>query len=377
MRLRPYQEDMEERTRKSYREGHKSPLLVLPCGGGKAVIAADIAKKATNKGIRVLFLVHRIELKEQITETFIWWGVDMNLCDIEMVQSATKKYDKIPGFIITDESHHGTASTYINIYNRFPDIPKLLMTATPKRTNGAGLGQIADDLIIGVTAKWLIENKYLAPYEYYSSILIDENNLVINKGEYEQNSIISEVNRPKIYGAVIDNYIKFANNKKTIVFCASVEHSKKMCEEFNSNGIKAEHIDGTTKKDERKNIMDKFRNSEIMILCNYEIISEGLSVDDCECCILLRPTTSMILHVQSSMRCMRYQENKTAIILDLVGNYTRHGLPDTEQEWDLNSKVSNRTKNNEVSARQCGKCYKVYAGINPVCPYCGFNNRKD
>lgn len=370
-KLREYQNDILNKIRLSYKNGKKSPIVVLPCGGGKSVIAAEIAKLSTSKGNRVLFLLHRVELQEQIQETFKWWGVDMSMCDVEMVQSATRKYNKEVDFIITDESHHGTANTYTKIYEKYPNSKRLSLTATPKRTNGQGLNSIADDIIVGVTTKWLIENKFLAPYEYYSSVLIDQDKLKIKRGEYEQDSIISEVDKPKIYGAVIDNYIKFANSKKAIVFCASVEHSKKVASEFNERGIKAEHLDGTTKKDDRKNIMDRFRNSKTTILCNYEIISEGISVDDCECCILLRPTQSLILHIQSSMRCMRYQENKTAIILDLVGNYTRHGLPDTEQEWSLDSKIKNKTKIElDVLVRQCKKCYKCYKGMNRICPYC-------
>ena len=40
------------------------------------------------------------------------------------------------------------------------------MTATPVRLNGDGLGDVNDKLIVGVSAKWLIENSYLAPYDY-------------------------------------------------------------------------------------------------------------------------------------------------------------------------------------------------------------------
>lgn len=273
--------------------------------------------------------------------------------------------------------HHSTSTTYTKIYERYPNAKRLMLTATPKRTNGEGLSNVADDIIIGVTTKWLIENKFLAPYEYYSSVLIDQDKLKIKRGDFEQDSIINEIDKPKIYGAVIENYIKFANNKKTIIFCSSIEHSKKVAEEFNKKGISAAHLDGTTPKEDRKNIMTKFRNSEIMILCNYEIISEGLSVDDCECCILLRPTQSLILHVQSSMRCMRYQENKTAIILDLVGNYTRHGLPDTEHEWELKSSKKTRFKiEPDILSRQCEKCFKCYSGTSRECPYCGNDNGK-
>lgn len=103
MELREYQKDILNKIRLSYKNGKKSPVIVLPCGGGKSVIAAEITKLSTSKGNRVLFLLHRIELQEQIQETFIWWGVDMSMCDIEMVQSATKKYTKEVDYIITDE----------------------------------------------------------------------------------------------------------------------------------------------------------------------------------------------------------------------------------------------------------------------------------
>ena len=123
--------------------------------------------------------------------------------------------------------------------------------------------------------------------------------------------------------------------------------------------------------------MDKFRSGEIQILCNYEIISEGLSVDDCEACLLLRPTKSLILFIQSSMRCMRYKENKTAIILDFVGNYTRFGLPDEDREWKLNyAKKKTGTQESAIAIRQCSNCFKVYNGNKAECPYCGHDNGK-
>lgn len=210
------------------------------------------------------------------------------------------------------------SNTYLKIYNYFPNAKKLFLTATPRRTSGEGLGDVSDDIIEGVSTKWLIDNHFLAPYEYYSSVLIDCDKLKIRKGEYDQNSILEEIDKTQIYGSVIKGYKKFCDNKKAICFCSSIEHSKKVANEFNKIGINAAHLDGKTNKEERKSIMNKFRNGEITVLCNYEIISEGLSVDDCEACLLLRPTKSLILFIQSSMRCMRYAKNKTAIILDFV-----------------------------------------------------------
>ena len=165
MPLRPYQTDLENGVRQAYREGYRSPCIVLPCGGGKSVIIADIAKQTTAKGNRVLFLVHRRELCDQIRNTFTRWGVNMRLCDIMMVQTAARRLGKIPEpkLIITDENHHCLANTYRKIYDYFPDCRRVGVTATPVRLNGDGLGDVNDKLIIGVSAKWLIANNCLAP----------------------------------------------------------------------------------------------------------------------------------------------------------------------------------------------------------------------
>lgn len=71
-----------------------------------------MSKLSVEKGNEVLYLLHRIELAEQIEDTFKWWGIDMNHCTISMVQSVARKLNKIkePNFIITDER---TPSDYL------------------------------------------------------------------------------------------------------------------------------------------------------------------------------------------------------------------------------------------------------------------------
>ena len=99
---------MINNVRNSYRHGKKSPCIVLPCGGGKSIIVAEMAKRTTDNGKRVLFIVHRKELCDQIRNTFSRWGVDMELCEIGMVQTVCRHLDEMPApsLIITDENHH-------------------------------------------------------------------------------------------------------------------------------------------------------------------------------------------------------------------------------------------------------------------------------
>ena len=383
MPLRQYQIDLENGVRQAYREGYRSPCIVLPCGGGKSVIVADIAKQTTAKGNRVLFLVHRRELCDQIRNTFARWGVNMQLCDIMMVQTAARRLSVLPEpkLIITDENHHCLASTYRKIYDYFPNSRMVGVTATPVRLNGDGLGDVNDKLIIGVSAKWLIENNCLAPYDYYAPSIVDLSGAKVSRGEFTAASVEKIVLKKAVFGDVISYYRKLADGKQAICYCTSIRHSIEMAAAFNEAGIEAEHIDGETPKAERDEVVKKFKSGEIDILCNVDLISEGFDVPDCECAILLRPTQSLTLYIQQAMRCMRYRPGKRAIIIDHVGNYARHGLPDDDREWTLEKKdrsqQAEKSKSTENTVTQCPVCFLTFHSKNEareavrVCPYCG------
>jgi superfamily II DNA or RNA helicase len=179
--------------------------------------------------------------------------------------------------------------------------------------------------------------------------------------------------KPAIYGNTIEAYKKYADGKKTIVYCASIKHSQSVAEAFRNAGYKAVHMDGNTPKRERECIMEDFRSGAIQIITNVMLIVEGISVPDCECCILLRPTLSTTIYIQSAMRCMRYKEGKRAVIIDMVMNYLRLGMPDEDREWSLDKPTKHRRdldENGNFYIRTCEKCFKVFKTA-PVCPYCG------
>jgi len=370
--LREYQVKAIENIQAAYRQKYKAPCLVAPCGAGKSVIVAEMAKRTAERKNRVLFLVHRQELCEQIENTFKWWGVDMEYVQIGMVQTITRRLKSTlePKLIITDENHHCLATTYKKIYNFFPDAFKIGVTATPVRLDGSGLKAVNDVLVNTVSCKWLIKNNFLAPYKYFAPELVDFSKLKTKRGEFVVGEVDELINQKVICGNAIAHYKKICDGKKAICYCASIAHSQRMAEEFNEVGIPAIHIDGETPKNQRKEAIDKFRNGEIKILCNVDLISEGFDVPDCEVAILLRPTQSLTLFIQQSMRCMRYQPGKTAIILDHVGNNKRHGLPDADRVWTLDGIDKKDKKASEVKIRQCPECYFTFESTS-ICPNCG------
>lgn len=383
MPLRPYQEQLVSKVRDAWLHGKKAPCIVLPCGGGKSCIVAEMAKRTTDNKKRVLFLVHRKELCQQIESTFRRWGVDMLRCSVMMVQTAARRLAKIPppALIITDENHHSPAATYKKVYDAFPDAKRVGVTATPIRLDGSGLGDVNDILIEGVSAKWLIDNSFLAPYDYYAPSLVDLSGIKIKKGDYDISSVENLMLRKAVFGDVIKYYNQLAKGRQAVCYCTSVRHSMETAMQFNMAGIDAAHIDGSTPKSERERIIEDFRRGAIDILCNVDLISEGFDVPDCECAILLRPTQSLTLYIQQSMRCMRYRKGKRAVIIDHVGNYARFGMPDADRRWSLDSKKKRKNevmKEDEVKIKECPECFYVFRPFNEkgepvnVCPVCGY-----
>ncbi|WP_222704688.1 DEAD/DEAH box helicase [Anaerosalibacter massiliensis] len=374
--LRPYQKDLLNKTRQAYLQGYKSPCIVSPCGSGKTVIMGEMARKAAEKKNRVLFLVHRKELKDQTIDTLKWWGVDMNYIEVGMVQTIVRRLEKTipPKLIITDENHHSLAKSYKKVYDYFPNARLVGFTATPVRLNGGGLGEVNDILIEGPTVTELIEWGNLAPFKYYAPEVIDTSKLKIRRGEYVAKDVEDLFQSRAIWGDVISHYKKLSPGEQAICYCSSIKQSKEMAEQFNKVGIKARHIDGETPKPEREAVIEYFRQGKILIICNVDLISEGFDVPDCNTAILLRPTQSLGLFIQQSMRPMRYKPGKTAIIIDHVGNVGRFGTPDMEREWKLDPKKgSNNTKVEEENpVKQCPECFYTVERSTEICPECGY-----
>ena len=142
---------------------------------------------------------------------------------------------------------------------------------------------------------------------------------------------------------------------------------------FSDAGYPAVEIDGGTPAKKRAEIMQDFRDGKITVLCNVGIISEGVSIDDVTCCLLLRPTESHALYWQQGMRAMRYQPGKVATIIDCVGNYSRNPLFDADVEWSLTQSARKKPRINaegDFFIRTCPTCFKVFKTAQ-TCPYCG------
>lgn len=367
--LRDYQQDLLTNIFLSFSQGYRRPLVVAPCGAGKSYIFAELIRRTRGEA---LVLTHRQELKQQHEKLF----EDLAITNVRVAMILTEanrlgKYPT-PALIVTDEAHLSRSNSWMKVIDYY-DTYTVGFTATPCRLSGEPLSDIYDTLIQGVDVRWLIENKRLAPYEYYAPTLVDTTGLRTVAGDYVVSDLERLMNERAIYGNVIDSYRRFAPGERTICYCVSVEHARATAEAFASAGISAEFLSAGTPVKRRREILDSFRNGHFQVLCNVGIISEGVSIDEVSCCILLRATESVALGIQQMMRCMRYLPGKTAKIIDCCQNYLRVGLPDDPRDWGLDKPTRKRRElspEGNFYIRCCPECYMTFQTA-PKCPFCG------
>lgn len=368
--LRDYQQDVYDRIRDELRR-HKGVCAVLPCRSGKSYIMKEIVEKACLKGSKVLILAHRRLLLAQHAKII----ENARLESVFTEANHLGEHGRVD-LIIIDEAHISAAASYQKVCEYY-DCKRILFTATAKRLDNKPLN-LCEVIINGVSADELIGRGMIAPYDLYAPKLnIDLSKVSMSGSDFNNEELGETMCDKKIYGDIIANYQKLAGGKQALAYCVNIKHSKSICSLFNDNGIPARHIDATTPEKEREAVMADFSAGRFRILCNCNLISEGITLPECECCLLLRPTQSETLYIQQSCRCLTPLPGKRAIIIDYVGNCYAHGLPTEKRVYTLRpSKIRNPSREPEVLIRECKRCFRVYAGTDRICPYCGFDNGK-
>ena len=379
-KLRDYQAEIINKIQNSMLTGHRRIIVQSPPRTGKTVVMSEIARRATVKNRRVLFLIHRQEVLEQANATFKEQGVDFDLLTSGMVQTLTRRVDKLdaPHIILVDEAHHALSKSYRRILDKFKDAYVLLFTATPVRLGREQLDQVADDIVLGKSIKELTAAGFLAPFRYYQPPAgFNQSELKLSStGDYTNKSITSAL-QSCLYGDLVSHYKRLAAGKQAVCYCHSIDAAKHAAAEFNKNGIAAAEVDGTTPRSERDELVKKFRAGVIKVMVNVNLFTEGVDLPDVDAVILARPTSSLSLYLQFAMRCLNPRAGKVAVIIDHANNVEKFGYPDSERNWLQLVKTGAKTRKNAETDNfnivTCETCFAVLESRTikaGTCPYC-------
>jgi len=350
-KLRDYQQALIDRILTAWSDPQSRRVLAqMPTGAGKTVIFANIARAFTDRGDSVLVLAHREELLLQAKEKLeTVTGEKVGLikagykedrsCLVQVASVASLINREIPpaDLLIIDEAHHSTADTYEQLLNEYPDAYVLGVTATPARIDGQGFKYAYDRLILGPAVDWLIGKQYLSSFKLFAAAkTVDTQGVQKTGADYNRRQLARAVNTSLLLGDIVDAWREFAEGKKTVVFAVNVEHSRAIAAAFCEAGISAEHLDGTTKDDERRSVLNRFATGETLVLSNCDLFTEGFDLPNLEAIQCVRPTQSLVFWLQMVGRCLRVHEDKEwAVIIDHTENWAIHGPPDRPRKWSL------------------------------------------
>lgn len=384
MNLRPYQQRAIDDLRAAFRQGARAPLLVAPTGAGKTVIFSAIAASAAAKGRSALVLVHRRELIHQASRKLSDAGVDHGVIaagidpspgpiQVASVQTLIRRLHTVPeppDLIIIDEAHHATSNSWRKITDHCPGSLRIGVTATPCRLDGKGLADVFDALVEGPSVQMLTSAGYLSPARIYAPPPVaDLSGIRKRAGDYAIDQAAAAMDRPTVTGDAIGHYQRLAAGQQAIAFCCSVNHAVSVRDSFETAGIRSSLLLGNTS--DRDAVVERFATGQTRVLVTVDVVSEGFDIPAAGCAILLRPTQSLGLYLQQVGRVLRPAPGKdAAVILDHVGNVTRHGFPDDIRRWTLEHGAPRATGPAAPSVRTCPACFAAFKPAL-MCPVCG------
>lgn len=359
IRLYNYQTEMKERIDVAFRS-YRSVMVQMPTGTGKTVLLSEVVKSEEQrvKNPWVWIVVHRRELVEQIRDTLdTMLSCPYSTLDttspllsensrikVMSIQWLSRHYQDMaekPSLIVIDEAHHAVAKTYAEVMNAYPEARKLGVTATPCRLNKKGFTDLFDVLLQSWPTKKFIADGRLSLYDYMSikADSIDQRMVFgLTKrgadGDFSLKEMSEKLDVQPSIERLCDTILRYASNKKGIVYAIDINHAEHIAEQYRVHGIHAVAISSKTPNDERRLTIDNFKAGLIQVLVNVDLFGEGFDCPDVEFIQLARPTLSLAKYLQQVGRGMRvFEGKKFCLILDNVGLYRLFGLPSDERDW--------------------------------------------
>jgi len=376
------------------------PIHIAPCGSGKSLMQAFTAKRELDRGSSTAIFTPRNEIFGQTH------NIVSEVCGAENVtmlraKRAGERWDPVAPIhivswptlisrskkssfwfpkvdrVLVDEIHLGMAPKIFEILEHYKD--KAIIdgyTATPARMTGMGLGRFFTNLKHITTVRQLIKEGHLASLEYWGGATPDMAGIKISRGDYETKKLSDRC--ALLVGDVVDNWLRLASDRHTIVFAVDIAHCEMLAHRFQQVGIKVLPLHVRMDQNDRDRTNEQFKSQQIQVLVNVGIASYGYDAPSVNCVVLARPTKSIVFHLQALGRGMRpNSDGGPTMVLDHAGNVPALGMADDLFRWRLDqgrkatARVNDKGEPEEPTTHECQECHHIFSRSR-VCPMCGW-----
>lgn len=355
--LRDYQVQALREIEEAYKRGLRKILMCIPTGGGKTIVFNSYV---LSKNYRTLLIAHREELLTQAIDKYVFLGGRHEDCGIikqdrweekrytsssiqtlannpDRVREMAKRYD----LVVIDEAHHTCARTYMEVLSLLekgnPELKFLGATATPFREDGVSLNCFFEEMVYSISHAKLMAKGYLVPLRgrrIYLPVNLDS--IKVDGEDFSDQSLGKLLHREEVYNYVVDKWIEYGENRRSIFFLPMVANAKSLAESFNARGIPAEYIAGSFSPQKRREVLRAFKEGRVRVLCNAMVLTEGYDDPEVDCIGIVRPTSSLVLYAQIVGRGLRIAPRKrNCMVLDFSGASKKHSLVGLEHLFGL------------------------------------------
>lgn len=397
MILRERQKLFVERCVAALRE-HGNTLGVAPTGSGKTVMLSAAIGRLLAEGAKACVLAHRDEITAQNIDQFLKInpGASVSIVDAKgkswtgqttfaMVQTLARENNlaQIPALdlLVVDEAHHAQAASYRRIIDvaraRNPGLKLLGVTATPNRGDGKPLREVFDNCADQITlAEMIASGQLVRPRTFVIDLGIAQELREVRRlaSEFDMNEVAAIMDHAPLTDAIIRHWREKAAERRTVVFCSTVNHAAHVAEAFRAAGVSAELVTGETPDEERAAIFERLDHGKTQVLVNVAVATEGWDCPPVSCVVLLRPCSHKSTMIQMIGRGLRKLEPERypgvlktdCVVLDFGTSAITHGS--LEQEVHLDD--SPREQPGQAPFKICPNCEaRVPAGARE-CPFC-------
>ena len=326
-----------------YRDlGADKALVVAATGSGKTYLAAFDALNFDPK--KLLFIVHKETILVDAIKTFrnvfgskktygLYTGNDQSGLQSDfcfstnaMMKNHLDLFDpKEFQYIVIDEVHHASASTYKAIMGYFKPEFLLGLTATPDRMDGEDVYSLfGNNVPYDLRLREAMENDLIVPFKYFGV----KDSLVSYADDSPSGirKIISELaskQHCEFVKSEIEKHRTPFGKLKCVGFCRTIEHARMTSEQMNELGLPSAYLTGSNTTGERIALFHRLEDEkdDLNVIFAVDILNEGVDIPAMNMVLFLRPTESSTIFIQQLGRGLRKYQNKGYLtVLDFIAN---------------------------------------------------------